>query len=209
MRQIFALAAGALSLLFAAACSTPHMTNTARSAVEEALICAVVEDAVNQADLKKYAGKTVFMDYTHLAPQVNKDTLIAYFELHAANSKIIVGKDEAKADLVFQLSSGILATDVDKFMIGTPALPIPVPDTGINIVIPEIPLFMKFTRSGFARFFVTIIDAKTRKPVETIAGLNAHAHFINWVFCLIPFKTHSTPIIVNPGPAKAIFLWEE
>ena len=199
----------ATMILLGTACSTPHTTNTAVSAVEEGLTCAAVEQALDKADISKYKGKTVFMDYSYLSPQVQKNLCMAYMEKRCAENEMIVSKDAEKADVIFQLYCGVLATDIDKFLFGTPPLPIPVPDTDLSIVIPEISLFSKYCRSAYARFYLTVKDAKTQKPLETITELNAHTQYVNWVILLIPFKTHSTDLEHTPSESEIVPVWED
>lgn len=206
-RLIFVILFSAIILL-GAACSLPHTTNTARSAVEEGLTCAVVEQALNRADISKYKGKTVFLDYTYLAPQVQKELSMGYMEKCCAANAMPVTREVEKADVIFQLFCGVLATDIDKFLIGTPELPVPVPDTDLSIVIPEIAIFSKYTRTAYARFFLTIIDAKTGRPLETISELNGHASFINWIVLLVPFITHSTGLDNEEGKSEVVPVWE-
>ena len=194
MKRCFGLFFAAGAVLFTTACSEPFVTNTARSAVEEMLICTVVERGISKAEFGRYSGKVVKLDFANLAPQVDKDLVMAYTELHLSNSGVIVSKsDDMKPEYIFQVSCGVLATDIDKFMLGTPALPIPVSDTSLSIVIPEIPIFRRISRRGYSRFFINVLDAATSKPVEAYVGLNASAEFINWTILLIPFKTHNVP----------------
>lgn len=209
MKILTFLFMSAAMILLGTACSTPHTTNTAKSAVEEGLTCAAVERALDKADISKYKGKTVFMDYSYLSPQTQKDLCMAYMEKRCAENEMTVSKDAAKADVIFQLYCGVLATDIDKFLFGTPPLPVPVPDTSVSIVIPEISLFSKYSRSAYARFYLTIKDAKTNKPLETITELNAHTQYVNWVILLIPFKTHSTDLEHTPSESELIPVWEE
>ena len=86
---------------------------------------------------------------------------------------------------------GVLATDHDTFLIGTPALPIPVPYCSVNIIIPEIPIFKLYNRRAYGRMAFNVFDAKTRKCLDTIPFVNASSHFKNWIVLLIPFKTHN------------------
>ncbi len=210
MMKLFQICTLAAVCIFGmTACSTPHTTNTARSAVEEALTCEVVEAALQKADITAYAGMTVYMDYSYLSPQVNKDLMMGYMEQLCAVQKMTVVKDQAKADVVFQLFSGVLATDIDKFLLGTPPLPVPVPDTDLSIVIPEIALFSKYTRSAYARFFMTVKDAKTDKPLQTISCMNSHAKYVDWVVLLIPFKTHTTALENETRDSKYMAIWED
>ena len=185
------LAAGAL---LAAGCSSPFVTNTKMSAVEQMLLCTVVERGIAKSEFAPYKGKLVKMDYSHLDPQVFKDLIIAYTELHLASDGVIISRaDTDKPDYIIQVSCGVLATDIDQFLIGTPPLPIPLPQADLSVVIPEIPLFRRIKRTGHGRFFFNIIKPDGT-PVELMSGLNAEAQYINWTVLLIPFKTHNTPL---------------
>ena len=86
---------------------------------------------------------------------------------------------------------GVLATDYDTILLGTPALPVPVPQTDLSIVIPEIPIFKLYNRRAYGRMAFNIFDAKTRKPLDTIPMINASTYFKNWIILLIPFKTYN------------------
>ena len=209
MKHLFLLFAAAAALI-CTACSTPTVTNTARNSVEEMLLSSVVERGISSIDFEAYAGKKVFMDYSNLAPQVDKEFLMAYIELHLARFGIIVAKDAADADYVFKATSSVLATDMDKFLLGIPSLPIPIPWANLSIVIPEIPIIMRLQRTAWGRFFFNIVDAKTNEPVQIVDGARAEAAFNNWVVCFIPFKTHRTPIgDDNPGSLHFIWFWED
>ena len=209
MKHLFLLFAAAAALI-CTACSTPTVTNTARNSVEEMLLSAVVERGISSIDFEAYAGKKVFMDYSNLAPQVDKEFLMAYIELHLARFGAIVAKDAADADYIFKATSSVLATDMDKFLLGIPSLPIPIPWANLSIVIPEIPIIMRLQRTAWGRFFFNIVDAKTNEPVQIVDGAKSEAAFNNWVVCFIPFKTHRLPIgDDNPGKLHFIWFWED
>jgi len=129
--------------------------------------------------------------------------------MHLASHGLIVTRDIKEADLTVQIICGVLATDLNKFMIGTPTFPVPVPDTTLSIAIPEIPLFQKLTRTGFGRFSFNILEAATRKPVKIISGLEASTYFTNWTILLIPFKSHNMPLEIRQSAESSFDLdWE-
>ena len=177
-------------LVFLTACSTPWMTNTTRNAVEQYLLSTTVERAVSSMVFEKYANKKAFLDYEYFTPQTDKAYAQGVLESRLAQFGIIVVKKEEEAEIVIRPLCGVLATDYHKILIGTPSLPVPVPDTGISLVIPEIPLFQKFTRCAYGKFSFVVFEAKTRKPLETIPQTRTSARYVNWVILLIPFKTH-------------------
>ena len=182
------------STLLLCSCANPWTTNTKRSAVEQYLLAHTIEQAAVQAGLGKYAGQKIFFDYSYLVPQDDKQYLQGRLEMEIARARgIIVGKQE-EADVMIQPLCGVLATDINTFLIGTPTLPIPVPYTTLNIVIPEIPLFKIYHRSAYGRLAFNIFEAKTRKPIECIPMINASSHYKNWVVLLVPFKTTTLPM---------------
>ena len=209
MKNLFLLLAAAAALV-CTACSTPNVTNTARNSVEEMLLSAVIERGVSSVDFESYAGKKVVMDYSNLAPQVDKEFLQAYIELHLARYGITVVKEAADADYMIKATSSVLATDMDKFLLGIPSLPIPIPWANLSIVIPEIPILMRLKRSAWGRFFFNITDAKTNAPVQIVDGAKAESSYNNWVICFFPFKTHRLPIgDDNPGKLHWLWVWND
>ena len=185
--------------LLMAGCSTPRTSDTGRTAVEQFLISTVVENGISYADFKPYKGKKIFIEYDYLATQVDKAYVQGVFELHLAQQGLLVCRDAKAADYIVQIICGVLATDANSIMIGTPTLPIPVPDTTLSIAIPEIPLFKKLTRSGYGRFAFNILNAKDRSPVKVINGIEASTSYTNWTILLIPFKSHDMPLKIREG----------
>lgn len=185
--------------LLAAGCAGPRITETPRSAVEQFLIATVTERGILDADFSEYSGKKVFLEYEYLAPQVDKPYVQGVLELHLAQSGIIVTRDVKEADVMIQPLCGVLATDTNRFAIGTPPLPIPLPNTNINFGIPEIPLFEKLTRKAWSRFSFNILEPGTRKPIATITGLEASAYYTNWTIILVPFKSYDMPLDIKGG----------
>ena len=180
-------------------CSSPRITETGRSAVEQFLLSTVVERGIRIADFSPFSEKKIFVEYKYLDPQVDKAYVQGIFEMHLAENGLIVCADEKEADYVVQILCGVLATDTNKFLIGTPVLPIPMPDTSISVAIPEIPLFMKLTRSGYGKFAFNILEANTRKPVKAITGIESSTYYTNWTILLIPFKSHDMPLQIKEG----------
>lgn len=180
----------AVSLLITG-CTAPWVTNTARSAIEQYLLAITIERMTDHAGLDRYQGKKIFFDYNYLATQTDKEYVKGRLEMiMSKNNCLIVAKQE-EADIMIQPLCGVLATDHDTFLIGTPPLPIPVPYCDINIVVPEIPIFKIYNRRAYGRMAFNVFDAKTRKCLDTIPFVNASSYFKNWIILLIPFKTRN------------------
>ena len=188
MKRAILFAAMAVSLLVTG-CSAPWVTNTARSAVEQYLLAMTIERMADHAGLDKYKGKKIFFDYGYLAPQTDKDYVKGRLEMIVSKNNCVIVAKQADADVMIQPLCGVLATDHDTFLIGTPPLPVPVPYCDLNIVIPEIPIFKRYNRRAYGRMAFNVFDAKTRKCLETIPFVNASAYQNNWIVLLIPFKS--------------------
>ena len=188
MKRAILFAAMAVSLLVTG-CSAPWVTNTARSAVEQYLLAMTIERMTDHAGLEKYKGKKIFFDYGYLAPQTDKDYVKGRLEMIVSKNNCLIVAKQADADVMIQPLCGVLATDHDTFLIGTPPLPVPVPYCDLNIVIPEIPIFKRYNRRAYGRMAFNVFDAKTRKCLETIPFVNASAYQNNWIVLLIPFKS--------------------
>lgn len=207
MSKSVVAAVGACALLLVSAgCSSPRITETGRSAVEQFLLSCVVESGIGHADFSAYKGKKIFIEYEYLAPQVDKSYVQGVFEMHLAQNGLIVTRDVKQADLIVQILCGVLATDTNTILIGTPTLPIPLPDTSISVAIPEIPLFKRLNRSGYGRFAFNILEAATRKPVKTITGIETRSSYTNWTILLIPLRSHDMPLNIRQGTETSVGL---
>ena len=194
------LTTGLLLSYMLTGCSAPWTTNTQRSAIEQLLLSDVIERGIAAADFHPYAGKKVFLDSTYLEPQTDKAYLLGVLAMKLAQDGLILTGEEKEADLLIQPLCGVLATDYDKILIGTPSLPVPVPDSSISLVIPEIALFQKYDRYGYGRFSFNILEARTRIPVTRLSGVTTQATYTDWIVLLIPFST--TNISENAAPPK-------
>lgn len=170
-------------------CSNPAITNTSRNVVEQMLLSTAIERCVDQFDVYEFRGQKVFIDYANLATQADQPYAKGQFELHLSKAGLVIAKEEKDADLTMRLISGTLATEADQLLIGTPPLPIPVPDTTISLVIPELALFKRLIRSSSGKFSLTILDSKTQRPLRVIENVRAKTEFINWIVMFIPFTS--------------------
>ena len=189
----------AAAMLYLSGCSSPRITETSRSAIEQMLLSGVVDLGIGSADFSEFANKKAFIEYDYLAPQVDKPYVQGVFEKQLAKNGVIVTRDAKEADITIQILCGVLATDTNKFTVGLPQLPIPVPDTSLNVAIPELPLFQKLTRSGYGKFGFNVLESKTRKPVKVIGDIIAKTSYINWFICLLPFTSHDMKLDIKTG----------
>ena len=131
-------------------CQDPWITDTKRNAIEQYMLATVIERITEKADFKPYAKKKVYMDYTFLAPQTDKEYIQGRLEMELARKQCIVVSKREEADIMIRPIVGVLATDHKRFLIGTPPLPIPMPSTSVEFAIPEVAFFKRFQRIAYS-----------------------------------------------------------
>ena len=201
LRQCSGLLAAAIALAGAclAGCQDPRITNTARTAVEQMLLSDVIEQGTDQMKFEHYRGKKALMDYKYLDPQVDKPVVQGLVERRLAECGVVVTAEAKDADIIIQVLCPVLATEMSKILIGTPSFPFACPSdwfsfTSIQILLPEIPLFMKLTRVGFARFSLNILKASDHTPLEIQRRMFARSEYVNWTVLLFPWSTNTIGI---------------
>ena len=193
-KTILVLSVMVFTLIVMTGCTAPWTTNTGRNSVEQQLLAIAIERGVDCASLAKYAGKKFFIDYSNCAPQVDKPYLQSSLEYALAKQKIVVAKAEKDADFILEPGCGVLATNYDKIFIGLPTIPAPIPSTSISFVIPEIPFFSKYTRTGHSRIRFNLLKAKDRTPEYQVAPVNIKTYYTDWSILFIPFVTTNMDI---------------
>ena len=171
-------------------CTEPSITNTGRNAVQELLLSHAVERGLGKMDFRPLKDKKVLPDYVYLAPQTYKEYMQACVETNLYISGATVVSKPEEADYILRLYVGALATESTHWNIGTPTLPLPIPDTSLSVAIPELSLLKRITRTGVARFSAIVLDAKTKKPFLIYREINAVSQYNNWiVLFFIPFHS--------------------
>ena len=194
-RSAILMFAAATLCVLVAGCINPRTTNTGRSAIEQGLLSHAVERSVHSMVFGAYAGKNAILDYSKLATQVDKEYLCGVFETHLGNSGIKIVEKADQAQIRIRLLCGVLATDNTELNIGTPALPVPVPYTSLNICVPEVSLFKRYSRTGTCRITAVIYDIKSNQILATHQGVQSRTFYNNWVaLMLIPYVTRDIEI---------------
>ena len=194
MKNLSWLMAPAL-LIAAVGCVDPRTTNTGRSAIEQGLLAEAVERSVNNMSFSGFKGKKAVMDYSKLTPQVDKDYVCGVFETHLATSGIQVVEKADDAQLKIRLMCGVLATDNTELNIGTPAIPIPVPDASLNVVIPPLSIFKRLSRTGTCRLTAVVYDNKTGELLSAYRGVQSRTFYNNWVcMMIVPYVTRDIEV---------------
>ena len=175
--------------LLLSGCAEPNITRTGRNAIEQLVLSTAADRTVSKMNFRSLKGQQVRIDYSNLAPQVDKNYIQGILEARIAAAGVIIALKPADAKYVLRPLCATLATEDDKIMLGTPQLPIPIPQAGISVIIPELPIFKRVRRFGYCKLSVEILEAKTNKQVRVEGPFISGAVNTNWVVLFFPFVT--------------------
>ncbi len=152
-RSVFTVTAVLLCL---AGCSSRLVTNTPRSAIEQMLLTAAVDKALDKLELPEVRGKKVFLDFANLkayeAEYIKVATRARFAELEAT-----LAEQPEQAELTAEVASGALGTEYKNAVIGLPALPVP----NSPIPLPEAAAYKSSEQTGIFKLLI-FLHAKGR-----------------------------------------------
>lgn len=191
MKQILSisLCAATAAILLLSGCADPKITRTGRNAIEQLLLTTAVDRSVAKMDFRILKDEKVRIDYSNLATQVDKNYVQAALETQVSASGAIIALKPEEAKYILRPVCATLATEDHQMLLGTPPLPIPLPDANLSLVIPELPFFKRTTRNGICKLAVDILEAKTNKYVRAVGPVISSSVNTNWVVLFLPFTT--------------------
>jgi hypothetical protein len=184
-------------LLLLTACSLTRESNPPRTATEELLISTAIDRAVEGLKLDIPKSTSVYLDASNFEGTDSK-----YAVSSIAERVLLVGgrltSDRSKADMVVAVRSGALSTDSDGFLVGLPAMGVPVPLAG-TLSTPEVALLKRAETRGVAKFAATVYDAKTG-ALKSVSGASyGFSHRTHWVVLLVGWtREDAIPRSVDP-----------
>lgn len=176
-----------LSVLFTG-CSTPEMTNTKRSAVETLILSDSVDKSLQQADLRRFAFKKIFINPANLTAE-DKTYILGQLAQHLGDQGMALVDDKKDADFIAEVYCGTLGTDHDKFMIGIPSIAVPVPFSG-TFKLPEMPFYRNISQTAFCKLRLSIWSADKQRVLYSSRYMFAATYFNR--YCLLGFSFNGT-----------------
>ena len=183
------LAGAAVTALLMSGCADPNITRTGRNAIEQLVLTTAADRTVSKMDFRMLKGEKVRFDYGNMTPQVDKNYIQGILEARISAAGAIIALKPEEAKYVLRPLCATFATEDDRIMFGTPQLPIPIPQAGISVIIPELPIFKRIRRFGHCKLAVEIVDAKTNKQIRVEGPFISGAVNTNWVILFFPFVT--------------------
>ena len=199
------LAGAAVTALLMSGCADPNITRTGRSAIEQLVLTTAADRTIGKMSFRFLKGEKVRLDYSNMTPQVDKNYIQGILENRVSATGAIIALKPDEAKYVLRPVCATFATEDDKIMFGTPQLPIPIPQAGISVIIPELPIFKRIRRFGYCKLGVEVLEAKTNKLVKVEGPFISGAVNTNGVILFVPVVTRDFKV-GETGPIEYYWL---
>jgi hypothetical protein len=180
--------------LMIAGCTTEEDTNPPRSATEQLLLSTAADQALANANLTIFAGRSVYFDFTYFD---SYDLKYAEGTIRDAFSRAgaLMATNSMSADVIVEARSGAYSTDTNSSFFGIPSVAIPIPGTAEMPITPQIPFYLKEEEKSYAKIALLAYDNKTRAHIYSSGSLDGTAYntyklllLVSWWATDIPEK---------------------
>jgi hypothetical protein len=188
----------ALSIAGVCGCAQMKTSTTARTGAEQLLISNSVDQALNKVDWTSLRGKSVFIEEKYI-DCVDKAYIIGSVRHRVATAGAKLAAAADKSDLVLEVRSGGVGTDISDAFVGIPAVSVP----GF-LTLPDIRFVTHQLETGTAKIGLIAYDAKTHKVLGDGGVSLAKSDNSNWyVFGTGPYQTGTIPKEVDRATTGA------
>jgi Family of unknown function (DUF6655) len=147
------------AMLLLAGCVTNRLTEPGQTATEQLLISTAVDHAVSHLAPAIPPGTKVFVDAQYFDSAPGDAALYTKYAIASIRDLLLqrgarLVDDRKSADMVAELRTGGQSINHNDFLIGLPAIPIPIPLVG-TVTTPKIALFERDRQTGIAKLAVT------------------------------------------------------
>ncbi len=157
-----------------AGCSATKQSNTARTAREQLLISNAIDMSLSKVDFAAFSGQRVFLEEKYLECS-DKGYLVSSIRHRAMyNGAHIVGKPE-DADVVLELRSGGVGTDMSDAYVGIPEIVLP----GM-MTLPQVKFITRTNQTAVAKIGLVAYDAKSQEILGSGGVSSSIADDNNW-----------------------------
>jgi hypothetical protein len=153
----------ALAIMFGlAGCTTDRQTDPSQTATEQLLISVAVDHAVNNLNPTIPAGTKVFVDPQYFDNAPGDAALYTKYAIASIRDLLLrrgarLVDDRKNADMVAEVRTGGQSINHHDLLIGLPAIPIPIPLTGV-VTTPKVALYERDRQTGIAKLAITAYD---------------------------------------------------
>lgn len=186
-------------------CTTVKESSPPRTATEEILLSTASDRGLeNTNEFPWLKGKKVFVEDKYFESYDKGQAVGLIRERLSAGGALLVKTDD-KADFIVEIRSGVLSMDVEDFLIGIPAMAVPIPLAG-TLPTPELALYKSKCYDSLAKFSLFGYERASGQHVEssTQAPGRAYLHFHKVLF--VPWRRTDVPEL--PGHHKKAPSWD-
>ena len=156
--------AALLALPVVTGCGSRRTTDTPRTASEQLLVAAAVDQAADQLDFTPLEERRVFID-DRLMDRVDKTYVQATVRDRAFRNGALVVDTPDEADYILELRSGAVGVDRDEYVLGIPTSEVPTP--GGSVLLPEVALYKSIQQAGATRLSFVVYRRDDRRMFYT------------------------------------------
>lgn len=142
--------------LTAVGCTSVTTSNTARTAKEQMLLSNAVDQSFDKVDFTPLYGQRVFADDKYL-DCTDKGYVMGSLRHRVLRAGGTLAATAEDADVVMEVRSGGVGTDMADAFVGIPEITLP----GM-LTLPEVRFVQRKTQNGYAKIGLVLYDAKTR-----------------------------------------------
>ncbi len=158
-------------------CGTRRTTDTPRTASEQLLVSAAVDQAVGQLNYQPLEDRKVFVD-SELLDRVDKTFVVAAIRARCFDAGAQVVSDVEQADYILEIRSGAVGVDRTEYIFGIPAGEIPSPFGAMPI--PEAALFKSIRQRGATRVSFVVFRRDDRRLLYASGPAFGFSNQRNW-----------------------------
>lgn len=152
-----ALVVSGVMLGLGGGCTSTKTSNTARSGTEQLLISNAVDQSLSKVDFRPMAGKRVLVEEKYL-DSVDKGYVASTVRHHVLQAGGALATKPEEADVILEIRSGGIGTDISDSFLGVPGISLP----GM-LTLPDVKLVTRTRQSAFAKLGLVAMDAKTHQ----------------------------------------------
>lgn len=193
-RKLLAAIAGLCAISMMAGCGTIRETLPERAAKEQLVISTAADRAVNEMPESPFNGTKVYLNTTNLEGTDTAYTKQVVRDYLLANDAVLVGSRD-EADVVLEIASGALSLDRRNYLLGIPAIPLPIPMAGDTLMLPEIPVLKALFYIGKVKLRMSAVDNQTKAEAFEVPVCRAKSLDSYWWFLFFgPFRYSDIPM---------------
>jgi hypothetical protein len=172
-----------------AGCTSEHVTEPLQTATEQLVVSTAIDHAVGNLKPALARGTKVFVDPQFVDTPDDKSVILPKYMVGTVRDLILraggsLVDDRKSADFIAELRTGAESADHRSFLIGIPAMALPVPLAG-PVTTPELAIYKRDLQRGISKIALTMYSAKTGSLTGSSGPTYGDSHDIRYTALLL------------------------